>query len=90
MSNPKTLPIIAVTAVAAFGLGWAVKPSSQQTEVAPASGDQSQASYRSSPSSSRSGGVRLGSAQLTPEREFLREYLVDGEISAEGMRDAIK
>ena len=90
MSNQKTLPIIAVTAVAAFGLGWAVKPSSQQTEGAPASGDQSQASHRSSPSSSRSGGVRLGSAQVTPEREFLREYLVDGEISAEGMRDAIK
>lgn len=89
MSSSKTLPIIAVTAAAAFGLGWVAKPAPDQSSGDDASANQTESNRRGSPGRSGS-SARTGSFDGAPEREFLREYLVDGKILPDAMREAIK
>lgn len=88
MSTSKTVPIIAVTAAAAFGLGWVVKPAPEAAEGGSSSADSADSSRRIA--SGRSGSTRGGSFEGGPEHEFVREFLVDGKISPEGMKEAMK
>ncbi|MFT6180739.1 MAG: hypothetical protein ACJAQT_004358 [Akkermansiaceae bacterium] len=88
MKNTIIIPAFAVTAAAAFGLGWVVRPDSNETEKA----GLSERGKVSSAGSSRSagGGSRGDAAANGPQGEFLTRYLVDGKISSEDMKEAIK
>ncbi|MGJ8697868.1 MAG: hypothetical protein ACSHYF_16235 [Verrucomicrobiaceae bacterium] len=88
MKNSTLFPILAVTASAAFGLGWAVRPDDGSDSEGDASGKQlvvNSGAARSS-GSSRGGSVDQGG----PERDFVARYVVDGKISAADMKEAIK
>ncbi|MEN8693218.1 MAG: hypothetical protein ABF334_00255 [Akkermansiaceae bacterium] len=87
MKGTTLSPLLLVTAGAAFGLGWMMRPDSEgsggNTEM-----DRKalvNKGLRRASSGSRAGGG-LGGA----EREFVGRYLVDGKISAEDMRAAIE
>ena len=82
-------PLFAVTAAAAFGLGWVVRPDSADSANGGGNGaaDGSQSSSRSIASGSSQRG---GSANEGPESQFLARYLVNGEISPEDMKAAMK
>ncbi|YCM42353.1 hypothetical protein V2O64_13670 [Verrucomicrobiaceae bacterium 227] len=83
------LPLFAVTAATAFGLGWVVRPDSANSSNAGENGaaNGSQTSSRSALSGSSQRG---GSANEGPESQFLARYLVNGEISPEDMKAAMK
>ena len=86
MNNSTIIPLVAVTAAAAFGLGWAVRPdSSGSSETAET--DNSNTRQRAiSNNRSQSGGISSDSE----EGRFIARYLQGGEISPEDMRAAIK
>ena len=89
MKNSTMLPLFAVTAAAAFGLGWMVRPDTGNAPDSANSGQNgaqsgAQSSGRVASSSPR-GGVSEG-----PEAEFLSRYLVAGKISSDDMKTAIK
>jgi hypothetical protein len=87
MKNSTLVPLFSLTAAVAFGLGWVARPDS--------GGDQKQVSKSDSPDrKGRSiGGSRSsdsGSRSSGPEFGFIARYLVNGSISGEDMKSAIK
>ena len=86
MTNSTIIPLVAVTAAAAFGLGWVVRPDSALSDQA-ANSDSSSDRQRVINGSNR--GTN-GSANESPESRFIARFLTDGEISAEDMKAAIK
>jgi hypothetical protein len=90
MKNSTMLPLFAVTAAAAFGLGWVVRPDSGNSANSASSGQNG--SQNGSQGSGRvaSNGPRGGEANEGPEGAFLARFLINGEISADDMKAAIK
>lgn len=90
MKNSTLIPLFSVTAAAAFGLGWTVRPDSDSVKEKETSlstrGDGSKPG-RSAGSERSSGG---GTTSNRPEAAFLARYLVDGEISGADMASAIE
>lgn len=87
MKNTIIIPAFAATAAAAFGLGWIVRPDSNET----AKESHSERGKANPSGSSRSvSGSRGSSASSSPQGEFLSRYLVGGEISSDDMKEAIK
>ena len=89
MKNATALPLFAITAAAAFGLGWVIRPDTNGADGDPAA---AAVGTRVTTSGGReaNGGSRGQSGVSTQEGRFLERYLVDGKISAEDMRAAIK
>ena len=87
MKNSTLIPLFSLTAAAAFGLGWFVRPDSgsdQKKSSGPESADRKSRFMTGSRPSG--GGVR----SADPESEFISKYLVNGSISGEKMTSAIK
>lgn len=89
MKNLTMIPLFAVTAAAAFGLGWTVRPDAGDAGKAADAG-QSARSLSSDSGRSAGGGARGGASDNSPERQFISRFLVDGKISPEDMKKAIK
>ena len=90
MKNSTIIPVFAVTAAAAFGLGWVARPDVPKAGKEAGSGQVQR---------ERKGGLTTGSGRSSggdqsvvsnEEREFLSRYVVGGEIGAEEMKAAIK
>lgn len=90
MKNSTMLPLFAVTAAAAFGLGWVVRPDAGKTSNSPVPGEKGSQSGSQGSGRVASSGPRGGSANEGPEAEFLSRYLVSGEIAPDDMKAAIK
>jgi len=90
MKNSTMLPLFAVTAAAAFGLGWVVRPDAGDASISENTGQKGVRG--GSPGSGRiiSGSPRVGSSNDGPEAQFLSRFLVDGKISPDDMKSAIK
>jgi len=87
MKNTAAIPVFAVTAAAAFGLGWVARPSND----APSSDENEKAASSSRIVSSRGSGGPSGAPDTsTREGRFMSNYLVNGEISADDMAAAMK
>ncbi|MEJ6634197.1 MAG: hypothetical protein QNK83_01025 [Akkermansiaceae bacterium] len=87
MNNSTLLPLLAVTASAAFGLGWVVRPAGDSGSDDDSAGKRvSVNSGTRSPAASRREGVDQGG----PEKDFVARYMKDGSISAEDMKAAMK
>ena len=87
MKNTAAIPFFAVTAAAAFGLGWVARPSADTSSV---DGNEKSVSSSRVFSGRTSGGQSDGLNMNTPEGRFLSNYLVNGEISAEDMEAAMR
>lgn len=90
MKNSTILPLFAVTAAAAFGLGWMVRPDSGSDENVGGSDGQAAQSNRGGGASGSGRSARGNSFEGGAESEFLARYLVDDRISGEDMKLAIK
>jgi len=87
MNNSTIIPLVAVTAAAAFGLGWVARPDSTKSDQAAKSEDSNS---RQRVISSDNRGSRGGETGGSAESRFLSKYLQNGEISSEDMAAAIK
>lgn len=84
------LPMVAVTAVAAFALGWAAKPSDSSS--AAKSGDSARQQGSKSSLGSRLGtrsGSPIASKASSRVDEFITQHSGSGEMSAEDISSAI-
>ena len=87
MKNSTIIPLVTLTAAAAFGLGWVARPDSADSDQA-ANPDDANTRQRVISSDNRgSGGSASGGSA---ESRFLSKYLQEGEISSEDMTAAIK
>ncbi|MEJ6567916.1 MAG: hypothetical protein QNL80_03560 [Akkermansiaceae bacterium] len=89
MKNATLVPLLAVTAASAFGLGWIVRPSGDDLSQ-DAGGEKKSmmnAGERSVNKGMRGGG---GGVEVRPEDEFVARFLTGGKISSEDMQAAIK
>ena len=89
MKNATLVPLLAVTAASAFGLGWMVRPSGDDLSQ-DAGGEKKSmmnAGERSVSKGMRGGG---GGVELRPEDEFVARFLTGGKISSADMQAAIK
>lgn len=84
------LPLFAVTAAAAFGLGWVVRPDAGNASNSPNPGEKGSPGGSQGSGRVASSGPRGGSSNEGPESEFLSRYLVSGEIAPDDMKAAIK
>lgn len=83
MKNTAFLPLLGLTAAIAFGIGWIAKPAaevSDKLETLNKASDRSATSSRGNFSGGESGG---------PERDFIKRYLTNGQISPDDMKSAI-
>lgn len=87
MKNTTLIPLFSVTAAAAFGLGWTVRPDAVKEAESAASSRGESARAGRTVSAGRSG--RGSSAVAGPEGAFLSRYMVDGKISGTDMEAAI-
>jgi hypothetical protein len=87
MNNSTIIPLVALTAAAAFGLGWVARSDSANSDQA-ANPDDANTRQRVISSDNRgSGGSASGGSA---ESRFLSKYLQEGEILSEDMTAAIK
>ena len=87
MNNSTIIPLVALTAAAAFGLGWVARPDSENSNQA-ANPDDANTRQRVISSDNRgSGGSASGGSA---ESRFLSKYLQEGKISPGDMAAAIK
>jgi hypothetical protein len=91
MKNATLVPLLAVTAASAFGLGWMVHPSGDDLTQEEGGEKKSlmNAGGRSESRGTRGGGGG-GGVEARPEDEFVDRFLTDGKISSEDMQLAIK
>ena len=89
MKNSTMLPLFAVTAAAAFGLGWTIRPDASPSSSSTNSADSGKATPSGS-SRAAGAGQRTSGASETPQSQFIARYTVGGEISPEDMKAAIK
>ena len=85
MKNSMLLPLLVVTASAAFGLGWVARPGGDSGADASDERMSVKTGTRVA-SASRQGG----SDQARAEDDFVKRFLVGGKISAEDMKAAIE
>lgn len=84
MKNSTIIPLIGLTAALAFGVGWITKPISEGGEnlvISNRTSDRSTEAFRAGRSAGDQGG---------PASQFVGRFLVNGKISPEDMRAAIK
>ena len=88
MKNSTLLPLLTVTAAAAFGAGWVIRPdSTTEGEADPSNRVESS---RTSRSNGPGRSSRENAGPRGPEGEFLARYLVNGEISGDDMNLAME
>jgi hypothetical protein len=87
MKNPTLIPLFSLTAAAAFGLGWFVRPDARNDQKNPNGSESADRKSRFMTGSRPSGG---GLRSAGPESEFISKYLINGSISGEDMTSAIK
>ncbi len=84
MKNATLFPLLAVTAGAAFGLGWMTNPGGDST----ASSEKDMTTKVGERPRTRSSGG--GGSVSSPEKDFVARYMSGGTISAEDMKAAMK
>ncbi|MFP6897937.1 MAG: hypothetical protein VCA38_15140 [Roseibacillus sp.] len=90
MKQSVFVPVLALTAGAAFCLGWITRPDSSNDNNSAASTDNGKRSGASVRPSSRPSSYSSGKSGARPVEEFVARFAIGGEISSQDMTAAIE